>query len=140
MNNNTNTSAFSIWDNPNEIQAPSGELPIPDYNNSSIFNDYSSLNQQGVDSGLGTDYQFDLNAGGSSNQIGSIWDNPNLFNNIGKGIAGVGAVANTVLGYQQLNQSKDQLKFNQQAFWANYDQQASLLADARSRQAKATGQ
>lgn len=71
---------------------------------------------------------------------GSIWNNPNLLKNIGTGAKAVGSLMNAYTGYQAMQTGKDQLAFQKEAFWANYNQQVKDREDSAARaKASATG-
>ncbi|MGL4616525.1 MAG: hypothetical protein ACRCVV_22060 [Shewanella sp.] len=67
----------------------------------------------------------------------SFWDNPDMLSNVGKGLQGISAVGNTVLGFQKMNQAKDQAAFQKEAFWLNYNQQIADREEAARRRASA---
>lgn len=69
----------------------------------------------------------------------SFWGNPSLWNNVSKGVGAGAALANTFLGFQQLNQAKDQLSFQKEAFWMNYNQQVADREEAAKRRSIANG-
>lgn len=68
-----------------------------------------------------------------------FWRSPDTWNNISKGVGTVGALADTYLGFQQLGQAEDQLDFQKEAFWTNYDQQVADRTEATRRRNIAAG-
>lgn len=69
----------------------------------------------------------------------SIWGQESTWNNISKGVGALGAIGNAYVGYKQLGQAEDQLNFQKEAFWANYNQQVADRELAAQRRAIANG-
>lgn len=76
---------------------------------------------------------------GTPDAAPSFWGQESTWNNLSKGIGAVGALGNAYLGYKQLGQAEDQLNFQKEAFWANYNQQVADRELAAQRRAIANG-
>ena len=74
---------------------------------------------------------------GTQQQQPSFWKNAEMFGTIGKGLQGLSAIGGTVLGFQQLNEAKDQAAFQKEAFWMNYNQQLEDRKEAARRRESA---
>ncbi len=102
---------------------------------------------------VGYDPMAAFNQSASPQQPGatSWWNDPTIMGgkdaqgNVSNGIlpTALGAasgIAGTVLGFEQLGLAEDQLKFNQDAFWSQYNQQVADREASTARQkASASG-
>lgn len=140
--------AYSIWDTSNQASQVDPITGLPAVNNqltsqNSIWGDSGNPFGQGdanTIAGLsGTDSNGIQQLG--SNNPNSFWGNAGTWEGIGQGLGAVGSLANTYLGFQQLGQAEDQLAFQKEAFWSNYNQQvADREESARRRAIASTGE
>lgn len=102
-------------------------------NTNNMFSDYMNNGTQNntMTNGLPASY--------SNTQDFWSMSNPNMWNSVSQGIGAVGALGQTYLGFQQLGQAEDQLDFQKQAFWTNYDQQVADREEASRRRRIAAG-
>ncbi len=140
--------AYSIWDTNNQASQVDPITGLPAVNNqltsqNSIWGDSGNPFGQGNANNIaglsGTDSNAIANLGG--NEGNSFWGSADTWNNVSQGIGAVGSLANTYLGFQQLGQAEDQLAFQKEAFWSNYNQQvADREESARRRAIASTGE
>lgn len=114
INNNGVTGEFGSINN------------TPNMNMGSIWDMDSNAIGQSMGTGIQTNPILDMNKmlEVTPNQ-NSFWsmDNPDAWKAGAMGIGAVGALTNSYLGFKQLGQAEDQLAFQKEAFWKNYNQQ-----------------
>lgn len=71
--------------------------------------------------------------------LAGLQGNQSFWNNASLGLGAVNSLANMYFGNRQLNQAEDQLAFQKEAFWANYNQQVADRELAAKRRAIASG-
>lgn len=144
MNNVYNPmAAFSSWEQPASNggmgSAAMNTVGFGTQNMNTGYDPMAAFNQANAGVGAGTQQQP------------SFWSDPSLWGGtnadgsktmgvVPAGLSALGSVAGTVLGFEQLNLAEDQLKFNQDAFWSQYNQQvADREASSARQKASATG-
>lgn len=138
--------AYSIWDTNNQASQVNPITGLPAVNNqltsqNSIWGDSGNPFSQGDTNTIAGISGTDTNNLSTLGDTGSFWNNANTWGNISQGIGAVGSLANTYLGFQQLGQAEDQLAFQKEAFWSNYNQQvADREESARRRAIASTGE
>ncbi|QGH72824.1 MAG: hypothetical protein [Podoviridae sp. ctLUJ1] len=135
-----NSSNYGLWGNA-PYNTPTAATP-DFWGNSNMLTPESLMTAFNQQNGIGGDFGNVPAVEGMSmfspqQQQPSFWKNAELFGTIGKGLQGLSAVGGTVLGFQQLNEAKDQAAFQKEAFWLNYNQQLEDRQEAARRRQSA---
>lgn len=101
-------------------------------------NNMNSLTQN---SAFDTNAQNVLNFSGKGvGTEGSLWSDPNTWNAAAKGIGAASGLVTAYTGLENLGIAKDQLAFQKEAFWSQFNQQEEdRAASAARRKASASG-
>lgn len=114
-------AAFNSWGSPQQGGASPNMFSAPQNPGNNM-------------SGLGQDLQFDGNAP-QPQDTGIDWGGT-----VAPTLQGIGGLAQSWLGFQQLGLAKDQFNFQKDAFTKNYDQQAqSMNTQMSDRQSSRVG-